>query len=66
MPGVFVTLILQICYLQPVLEKISCLEGTLNKKNSDKLTIIEDSKNEDSLRTTMFDDEGTKIEKKKL
>ena len=48
-------------------QKISCLEGKLNEKVfSDKLTIIEDPKNEDYPGATIFDDEGTETEKKKI
>lgn len=48
-------------------QKISCLEGKLNEKVfSDKLTIIEDPKNEDYPGATIFDDEGTETEKKEI
>lgn len=48
-------------------QKISCLEGKLNKKIfSDKLTIIEDPKNKDYPGTTIFDDEGTETQKKEI
>lgn len=48
-------------------QKISCLEGKLNEKVfSDKLTIIEDPKNDDYPGATIFDDEGTETEKKEI
>lgn len=48
-------------------QKISCLEGKLNEKVfSDKLTIVEDPKNEDYPGATIFDDEGTETEKKEI
>lgn len=48
-------------------QKISCLEGKLNEKVfSDKLTIIEDPKNEDYPGATIFDDEGTETEEKEI
>lgn len=48
-------------------QKISCLEGKLNEKVfSDKLTIVEDPKNEDYPGATIFDDEGTETKKKEI
>lgn len=48
-------------------QKISCLEGKLNEKVfSDKLTIIEDPKNDDYPGATIFDDEGTETKKKEI
>ena len=48
-------------------QKISCLEGKLNEKVfSDKLTIVEDPKNEDYPGATTFDDEGTETKKKEI
>lgn len=48
-------------------QKISCLEGKLNEKVfSDKLTIIEDPKNDDYPGATTFDDEGTETKKKEI
>lgn len=48
-------------------QKISCLEGKLNKKIfSDKLTIIEDPTDKNYPGATNFDDEGTKTAKKEI
>lgn len=48
-------------------QKVSCLEGNLNKKIfSDKLNIVEDPKNKDYPGTTHFDDEGTETRKKEI
>ncbi len=48
-------------------QKMSCLEGKLNKKIfSDKLTIIEDPTDKNYPGATNFDDEGTKTTKKEI
>lgn len=48
-------------------QKLSCLEGKLNKKIfSEKLTIIEDPQNKAYPGETIFDDEGTKTYKKEI
>ncbi len=48
-------------------QKISCLEGTLNKKIfSEKLTIVEDPRNKNYPGATIFDNEGTKTFAKEI
>lgn len=48
-------------------QKLSCLEGKLNKRIfSEKLNIIEDPQNKAYPGETIFDDEGTKTEKKEI
>ena len=48
-------------------QKISCLEGTLNKKIfSEKLTIVEDPSNKNYPGTTIFDNEGIKTFAKEI
>lgn len=48
-------------------QKISCLEGTLNKKIfSEKLTIVEDPSNKNYPGATIFDNEGTKTFAKEI